>query len=98
MSLRDAYRQKMEAQLEEQRARLELLKARAKRAVADGKIMAYEELADAEQKLASAKARLKHLATSSEGAFDELKSGVESAWKDLTEACRKAAGKFGGKE
>lgn len=98
MSLRDAYRQKMEAQLEEQRARLELLKAQAKRAVADGRIMAYEELADAEQKLESAKGRLKQLATAGEGAFDELKAGVESAWKDLSEACRKAAGKFGAKE
>ena len=40
----------MEARLAEQQARLDLLKARAKLAVADGKIMAYEELADAEQK------------------------------------------------
>jgi len=97
MSLRDAYRQKMEAQIEEQRAHLELLKAKAKRAVADGKIMAYEELADAETKLASAKAKLKELGAASESAFGELKSGVESAWTALTDSCKKAADKFGGK-
>ena len=84
----------MEAQLEEQRARLELLKARAKRAIADGKIMAYEELADAESKFASANARLKELGAASEGAWEEMKSGVENAWSSLTDSCKKAADKF----
>ena len=96
MSLRDAYRQKMEAQFEEQRARLELLKAKTKRAVADGKIIAYEELADAESKLASAKARLKELGAASEGAFEEMKSGVEKAWSDLSASCTKAVNKLKG--
>jgi hypothetical protein len=59
--------------------------------------MAYEELADAEGKLASTKAKLKELGAASEGAWEEMKSGVESAWSDVTEACKKAAGKFGGK-
>ena len=58
MSLKDAYREKMEAQIEEQRARLELLKAKAKRAVADVKIMAYEEIGDADAKLDALKAKL----------------------------------------
>jgi hypothetical protein len=94
MSLRDAYRQKMEAQLEEQRARIEVLKAKAKQAVADGKIMAYEELADAESKFESAKTRLKELGAAGEGAFDEMKTGFENAWNNFTTACHKAADKF----
>lgn len=94
MSLKNAYRERMEAQLEEQRARLELLKARAKRAVADGKIMAYEEIADADRKLDALKARLKELGAASEGAFEEMKAGVESAWSSLSESCGKAAAKF----
>ena len=94
MSLKNAYREKMEAQLEEHRARLELLKAKAKRAVADGKIMAYEELADAENKFAAAKARLKELGAASEGAWEEMKGGVESAWSSLSDSCKKAAAKF----
>jgi predicted kinase len=96
MSLKNAYREKMEAQLEEHRARLELLKAKAKRAVADGKIMAYEELADAEGKFTAAKARLKELSTASEGAWEEMKGGVESAWSSLSDSCKKAADKFKG--
>ena len=94
MSLKDAYREKMEARIAEQQARLDLLKARAKMAAADGKIMAYEELADAEQKLAAAKAKLKDLAHASEGAFKELKAGMEKAWDALQTAGREAARKY----
>ena len=94
MSLKNTYREKMEAQLEEQRARLELLKARAKVAVAAGKIMAYEELADADQKLDALKARLKQLADAGGDAWQEMKGGVEKAWADLSESCKNAARKF----
>src|SRR6266705_2744302 len=98
MSLRDAYREKLAAQVEEQKARLDLLKAQAKRAMADGKIMAYEELADADQKLAHMKTKLKELGTASEGAWEEMKGGAEKAWHDLAEASKKAFAKFGDKE
>lgn len=94
MSLKDAYRQKMEARLAEQQARLDLLKARAKLAVADGQIMAYEELADAEQKLSSAKDKLKALAHASGGAYQEMKAGMEQACEALKTACQKAAQKY----
>lgn len=94
MSLKDVYRQKMEAKLAEQQARLDLLKARAKLAVADGKIMAYEELADAEQKLIFAKVKLKELSHASQGAFQEMKTGMENAWDALKSASKKAAEKY----
>lgn len=97
MSLKNAYREKMEAQLEEQRARLKLLKAKAKRAVANGKIMAYEEIADADQKLDALKAKLKKLGNAGGDAWKEMKSGVEKAWDDLSASCKKAARKFKGK-
>lgn len=84
----------MEAQIEEQRAHLEVMKAKIKQAIADGKIMTYEELADAEGKLASTKAKLKELGTASEGAWEDVKSGVERAWASLKAAGEKAADKF----
>jgi len=94
MSLKNAYREKMEAQIAEQCARLELLKARAKVAVADGKIMAYEELADADQKLEALKSRLKSLTDAGGDAWQEMKGGVEKAWDDLSKSCKSAANKF----
>jgi predicted kinase len=98
MSLRDAYRQKLEAQLEEEVARLNLLKAKAKKAVADGRIIAYEELATADQRIAAARSKLKEFGHASEGAWQEMKGGLDHAWRDLNEACKKASAKFGGKE
>ena len=94
MSLKDAYRERMAAQIEEQRAQLLLLKAKAKRAVADGKIMAYEELPQLEAKLEAAASKLKELSKASEGAVKEVRKGVEKAVTDLVKASKKAAGKF----
>jgi predicted kinase len=94
MSLKNAYREKMEAQLDEQRARLDLLKAKAKRAVAEGKILAYEELADADQKLDALKAKLNKIGDAGGDAWQEMKSGVEKAWDELSASCKKAAHKF----
>jgi predicted kinase len=94
MSLKNAYREKMEAQLDEQRARLDLLKAKAKRAVAEGKILAYEELAEADQKLDALKAKLNKIGDAGGDAWQEMKSGVEKAWDELSASCKKAAQKF----
>ncbi|HEX3716618.1 MAG TPA: hypothetical protein VH595_01510 [Verrucomicrobiae bacterium] len=91
MSLRDAYRQKLEARLEEHKARLELLRAQAKRAAAHTKILAYEELAGADQHLGQAKAKLKILADASGGAMAEIKTGVTRALSDLKTASKRAA-------
>jgi hypothetical protein len=94
MSLRDAYRQKFEAQLEEATARLAILKARAKRAAAEGRIFAHDELGITEEKIAQLKSKLKESGGASEGAWEELKVGIEGAWAELSTAARKAADKF----
>ncbi len=91
MSLRDAYQQKLEAQFQEQKAKLDLLRARAKRAAAQGKILAYEELANADKSLAEAKSRLKALAGAGDSAVAELKSGFARAFLDLKTASQQAA-------
>ena len=98
MSLKNAYRDKLEAQIEEQRARLELLKAKAKRAAADVRIMAYEEIGDADAKLDALKAKLKELGNASGDAWHDMKAGVEQAWKDLAKSCKKAACRFDDKK
>jgi len=94
MSLQSAYQAKMAAQIEEQKARLALLKAKAKRAAADGQIMAYEEIAEAEKKLSHLKASLKGFAGASGAALKEMKTGLEEAYKDLKKACQKASSAF----
>ena len=91
MSLRDAYQQKLAAQVEEQRARLSLLKARAKRLAAEGKIIGYEELDHAERSLGDFAVKLKKLAGAGAAALSEVKGGVGKAVGDLTASTKKAA-------
>ena len=95
MPLRDAYRQKFEAQLEELSARLALARAQAKKLAADGRIAAHEELADTEARIAKLKAKLSELGTASGEAGKELKSGVENAWNELNQAAKRAFDRFG---
>ncbi len=94
MSLKHAYLEKMDAVVEEQQARLALLKAQAKRTMADGKIIAYEELADADRKLEVLRARMRHLTQTGGELVGELRLGVEKALDDLGSACRNAAAKL----
>lgn len=94
MKLRDTYKAKIEAQIEEETARIAMLKARAKRLAADAKIVSMEELADTEAKLAALKATLAKYVGAGEGVFEDLKHGVELASRNLAQAVRHAAKRF----
>lgn len=91
MSLRDAYQQKLEARLQEHKARLDLLRAQAKRAAANSKILAYEEIGNADKHLSDAKAKLRTLASAGGNAMAEIKTGVSRAFSDLKNASKRAA-------
>lgn len=95
MSMRDAYRQKVEAQIEELNARLKLAQAKAKQLAADGKIAAFEEIAETEKHLVTLKAKLAAMGKASEGAWTDLKAGVDLAWKDMEQAAKRAFDRFG---
>jgi hypothetical protein len=91
MSLRDEYQQELKTRFQEQKVKLEVLRAKAKRAAARGKVLAYEELEVADKNLAEAKAKLKVLVGTSSGAIAELKSGIARAYSELKTASHKAA-------
>lgn len=77
MSKKDVYRQKIEAEIEEQKARLSVLKAQAKQKIADGKLGAYEEIEKLESKLEGAKSTLKNLKDSSEETLEKLSKSLK---------------------
>jgi protoporphyrinogen oxidase len=94
MSLFDAYRQKLDAQVEELSARIALGRAKAKQLSADTKIAAYEELAATEEKIATLKAKLTSATTAGEGAWQDLKGGLDSAWTEVRDASSRALKRF----
>ncbi len=96
MSKKEAYKQKIEAELELAQAKLGKLKAQAKSSSAGARINYTEQIQKVEQKFDATKTKLKELGEASDDAWEDLKDGVESAWGALSTAIRKAAAKFKG--
>ncbi len=83
MSVRNAYVEKMEAQLKQFSARFDGLKAKAQEQIADGKIKLEhgKESSKAEYELAVA--RLAELKSAGDDKWESLKEHVEKAWAEL---------------
>jgi hypothetical protein len=94
MSTKEAYRQKIEAELELAQAKLDQFKAQTKISTADARIKYAKHVDEIEQRVGATKAKLKELGEASEEAWEQLKDGVESAWGALSTAIRNAAAKF----
>jgi gas vesicle protein len=94
MSTKEAYKQKIEAELELAQAKLAEFKAQAKVSTADARIKSAKQVDELEQMIGATKAKLKELGEASEDAWEQLKDGVESAWGALSVAIRNAAAKF----
>lgn len=91
---RQAWREKREAQVQEMAARMDLWEAEAKKAKADARIRYAEELGKLRGKLETARLKLSLLQDTGEVAWDDVKSGVESAMKDLRSAVERASSRF----
>ncbi len=95
MNLQSAYREKMNAQIEELAAEMALARARARRLVAEGRIAAAEELAETESKLNTLKERLAAAATAGDEAWQDLRQGLDAAWSEVQQAAARARSRFG---
>jgi len=89
MSTKDAYKQKIEAQLELVQANLEVLKAKAKNATADVRISYSEEIESLENNYSKVKSKLSELGQISEGAWEHLKDDIENSWDSIREYAKK---------
>jgi len=94
MSTKEAYKQKIEAELELAQAKLAEFKAQAKSSAADARIKNAKQVDELELKINATKGKLKELGEASDDSWEQLKVGVESAWGALSTAIRNAAAKF----
>jgi flagellar motility protein MotE (MotC chaperone) len=94
MSTKEAYKQKIEAELELAQAKLAEFRAQAKSSAADARIKNAKQVDELEQNINATKAKLKELGEASDDAWEQFKVGVESAWGALSVAIRNAAAKF----
>jgi len=83
---REAYQQKMEAQLKEWGARIDTLKARAEKATADARSELHKKI-DALGDLESrARKQLEKVRGASKEAWQDVKGGLEDAWNQIATA------------
>ncbi len=88
MNLRKAYEQRQEARMDELKASVDKLEARARRAAADAKIEGLKRLGPKAQQ---ARDKLDELKQAGTNAWEELRSGYEDAERELRDAIADAS-------
>jgi hypothetical protein len=91
---RKAYEEKLDAQLKEWNAQIDLLKAKADKAKADVKIDYYKTIDTLQRKQDAARTKLQELKTAGDEAWEDLKTGAEKAWSEVKAAYHDATSKF----
>jgi chromosome segregation ATPase len=94
MEIKDAYKQKMAAQLKEWTAQINLLEAKIENAGADIKVKGTDALKELKIKQRAASEKMKELEKASEKAWDQVKDTADKLWDDLKRGIADAHSKF----
>ncbi|MCX5876746.1 MAG: hypothetical protein NT087_10735 [Deltaproteobacteria bacterium] len=94
MGSKEAYKQKIEAEVELAQAKLAELRAKAKSSVADVRIKYAKQIDDLELGVGTTKVKLKELGEAKDDVWENLKAEVESAWGALRDGVRDIAAKL----
>lgn len=94
MSIKEAYEQKLQAQLDEWSAEIDKLKAKADSAEADAQLEYYKRIEELRSMQETAANKLTGLKDAGDDAWEDLKAGIESAWDSLGNALKSAASRF----
>lgn len=94
MEIQKAYKQKMEAQLKEWSAQIDLLEAKAQNAGADMKVMRAKQLHELRAKQRAASEKLKELGKASGAAWEQVKTTADKIWDELKTGVAEAHSKF----
>jgi len=91
---RDAYVQEMKAKLDEWNAQIDRLSAKADAAQADTKLEYNKQVEALKKQREEALQRLNELQSASEGAWEDMRAGMDAAWDKMTSALKNAASRF----
>ncbi|MEO8332926.1 MAG: hypothetical protein ABI479_10880 [Gallionella sp.] len=94
MEIKDAYKQKMAAQLKEWGAQIDLLEAKAANASADVKLKHAQQLQELRAKQRAASEKMKELGKASGEAWEQIKKTADKIWDDLKTGVADAHSKF----
>ena len=91
---RDAFVQTMKAKLDEWNAEIDRLSAKADAAQADTKLEYNKQVEALKKQREDALQRLNELQSASEGAWEDMRAGVDASWDKMTDALKSAASRF----
>lgn len=91
---RDAYVQKLKAKLDEWNAEIDILAAKAEQAEAEAKIEYHKRLEDLRAKRGELEEKIAELQQAGEGAWEDLKQGLENSWDILKISFSRAKSEF----
>jgi hypothetical protein len=94
MEDRKAYIDKMAAKLKEWDADILKLEAKTDAVKADVKAEYRKQIEELRKKRTEAQQKLNVIKEAGEGAWEELKTGIETSWKILGDSIKTAIGKF----
>lgn len=94
MSSRDEYVRKMQAKLEEWNSEIDELTARADKVKGDVKSEYNVQIEALRTKRADARQKIEEFKRAGESAFEDLKSGIDLAWKSMRKAIDSAKSRF----
>jgi len=94
MSAKEAYEQKLQARLDEWKAEIDKLKAKADGGEADARLRYEKEIDNLQKKQAEAREKLEELRKAGDDAWEDLKAGMENVWSSLEDAIGKATARF----
>jgi F0F1-type ATP synthase membrane subunit b/b' len=94
MDDKNAYISKIEAQLDEWRAEIDKMQAKAKGASADARMKWQKEVDDLRAMQKEAEVKLDKLKAEQSAAWTNFKSDVEASWERLGKAVRSSVNEF----
>jgi len=94
MNEKELYRQKYQAQLDEWKAEIAKLRARASGASAEAQIELNKHVKELERRMHEAGDKLAELAAASEERWDSVRKSAETTWDALKAGFNAAAAKF----
>lgn len=94
MELKDAYQKKMQAQMKELSAQIDLLEAKVGSAAADIRVVQAKELRELRSKWRAATEKMQELENASGESWEQIKETADQIWEDLKSGVSKAHDKF----
>ncbi len=94
MNTKEAYKEKIEAQLKEWDSKVQGLKAKVSETAADARIKAEEEIREVEKQRNIMMEKLEALKGIGENKWESLKAGIDEAWHGMESSLKKISDKF----